>query len=66
MVEIGGKAPMMLSVMWTLQCIAFILVGLRLYARLNVVHTYGWDDHFFNGSVVRRESPVGSCLAQGS
>lgn len=53
MVAIGGSAPMMLGVMWTFQAIAFCLVALRVYARLNVVQTYGWDDHLFNGAVVR-------------
>lgn len=43
---------MMLGVMWMFQIIAFGLVSLRLYARLNVVQTYGWDDHFFNAAVV--------------
>lgn len=46
------KGPMLLEVVWTFQAIAFALVGLRLYARLRVVQTYGWDDHFFNASVV--------------
>lgn len=53
MVETDGRAPTMLGVLWTFQAIAFTLVGLRLYARLLVVQTYGWDDHFFNGAVVR-------------
>lgn len=43
---------MMLGIMWTFQVIAFILVGLRLYTRLVVVHNYGIDDHFFNFTVV--------------
>lgn len=43
---------MMLGVMWTFQVIACCLVVLRIYARLNVVQKYGWDDHFFNGAVV--------------
>lgn len=43
---------MMLGIMWMFQIIAFSLVSLRLYARLNVVQTYGWDDHFFNTAVV--------------
>ncbi|KAF3764184.1 hypothetical protein M406DRAFT_258120 [Cryphonectria parasitica EP155] len=50
--RIAGKAPMMLAVLWTFQAVAFALVGLRLYARLVVVQTYGWDDHCFNGAVI--------------
>lgn len=43
---------MMVGVLWMFQVIAFILVGLRLYTRLAVLHIYGIDDHFFNLSVV--------------
>lgn len=43
---------MMLGIIWMFQFIAFILVGLRLYTRLVVVHNYGIDDHFFNFAVV--------------
>jgi hypothetical protein len=46
------QAPMMLGVMWMFMIIALILVGLRLYTRLVVVHNYGIDDHFFNFAVV--------------
>lgn len=52
MVEIAKRGPMMVGVLWMFQCIAFALVALRLYARLVVVQTYGWDDHCFNVSVV--------------
>lgn len=52
MVPVGGSAPTMLGIMWMFQIIAFGLVSLRLYARLNVVQKYGWDDHFFNTAVV--------------
>lgn len=45
---------MMVGVLWMFQAIAFILVGLRLYTRLVVVHAYGIDDHFFNFSVVNK------------
>ncbi|KAG8159905.1 hypothetical protein KVR01_010542 [Diaporthe batatas] len=48
---VRGQAPLMLGVVWTFQLIAFILVGLRLYTRLVVIHNYGMDDHFFNLSV---------------
>lgn len=43
---------MMVGVLWMFQFIAFALIALRLYARLLVVQTYGWDDHCFNASVV--------------
>lgn len=45
---------MMLGVVWMFQLIAFIFLGLRLYTRLVVINNYGWDDHFFNLSVVRK------------
>lgn len=46
------EAPKMLGIMWMFQVIAFVLVGLRLYTRLVVMHNYGIDDHFFNLAVV--------------
>lgn len=57
--DTSDKGPMLLGVVWTFQVFAFALVGLRLYARLRVVQTYGWDDHFFNASVVCAGSPKG-------
>lgn len=50
---VSGEAPTMIGILWMLTFIAFVLVGLRLYTRLVVIHNYGWDDHFFNLSVVR-------------
>lgn len=49
---IAMEGPMLVGVLWMFQCIAFALVALRLYARLVVVQTYGWDDHLFNITVV--------------
>ncbi|POS73230.1 hypothetical protein DHEL01_v208375 [Diaporthe helianthi] len=46
------EAPMLVGVLWMFQVIAFILVALRLYTRLIVIHNYGMDDHFFNLAVV--------------
>lgn len=45
---------MMVGILWMFQVIAFILVGLRLYTRLVVLHVYGIDDHFFNFAVVSK------------
>ncbi|KAJ4397469.1 hypothetical protein N0V93_001698 [Gnomoniopsis smithogilvyi] len=50
--EITMRGPMMVGVLWMFQAIAFALVALRLYARLVVVQTYGWDDHCFNVAVL--------------
>lgn len=49
---------MMLGILWMFQVIAFILVGLRLYTRLVVMHNYGIDDHCFNFSVVSTFPPI--------
>ncbi|KAH8169992.1 hypothetical protein LIA77_10536 [Sarocladium implicatum] len=50
MLGLGGDSPMMLSVLWSLTLVATLFVGLRLYTRLHVLQSYGWDDHFFNAS----------------
>lgn len=52
MTGLGGDAPMMLSILWSLTFVAFVFVLLRLYTRVKVVEAYGWDDHFFNASFV--------------
>lgn len=52
MVGLGGEAPMMLGILWGLTGVTFIFVLMRLYTRVKVVQSYGWDDHFFNASFV--------------
>jgi len=52
---IGGLAPSMLGVLWSLTGITLIFVLLRLYTRVKIVQSYGMDDHFFNASFVRHE-----------
>lgn len=54
--EISGKAPLMLGVLWTFQLIAFALISFRLYARLVVVQMYGWDDYMFGLTVVKSQN----------
>lgn len=51
--QLAERGPSLVGVLWTFQFVAFGLVGLRLYARLKVIQTYGWDDYLFCVSVVR-------------
>lgn len=47
-----GNAPQTLAALWTLACIAFIFVCLRLYTRYRVVDAIGIDDHLLNTAFV--------------
>ncbi|KAL7942899.1 hypothetical protein V8C42DRAFT_141823 [Trichoderma barbatum] len=49
-VGIGGDAPKMLAVLWSLTALALVFVLLRLYTRLRVIRAYGLDDYFYNAS----------------
>lgn len=50
--QLAERGPALVGILWTFQFIAFGLVGLRLYARLKVIQTYGWDDIWFCATVV--------------
>lgn len=54
MSSIGGEAPMVLGVLWTLTAVTFVFVLLRVYTRLKVLDAYGIDDHFFNIAFVSK------------
>ncbi|KAK1240372.1 hypothetical protein MKX07_004400 [Trichoderma sp. CBMAI-0711] len=47
---LGGDAPKMLAVLWSLTALALVFVLLRLYTRLRVLRAYGLDDYFYNAA----------------
>lgn len=49
---LGGDAPKMLAVLWSLTALALVFVTLRLYTRVRVIRAYGLDDYFYNASFV--------------
>ncbi|KAL6799552.1 hypothetical protein GGI42DRAFT_327830 [Trichoderma sp. SZMC 28013] len=49
---LGGDAPKMLAVLWSLTALALVFVILRLYTRVRVIRAYGLDDYFYNASFV--------------
>lgn len=51
-VGLGGDAPKMLAVLWSLTALALVFFLLRLYTRLRVIRAYGLDDYFYNASFV--------------
>lgn len=57
MVGLGGDAPLMLGVLWSLSAITLVFVVLRFYTRIKIVQSYGMDDHFFNASFVSCARP---------
>lgn len=44
---------MVLGIIWGLFALTSIIVGLRLYTRIEVLHAYGLDDRLFNAAFVR-------------
>ncbi|KAL6880043.1 hypothetical protein HDV57DRAFT_104172 [Trichoderma longibrachiatum] len=47
---VGGDAPKMLAVLWSLTSLALVFVLLRLYTRLRILRAYGADDYFYNAA----------------
>lgn len=45
---IGGDGPWVVAAMWSLAAIGFVFVALRIYTRVNVVRSFGVDDHVYN------------------
>jgi hypothetical protein len=58
---LGGDAPKMLAVLWSLTALALVFVLLRLYTRLRVLRAYGLDDYFYNAAFVSRPMAVVLC-----
>lgn len=49
---IGGEGRWLLAISWSLTGVAALCFLLRLYTRLVVLKSYGWDDTVYNGSFV--------------
>ncbi|KLU83911.1 hypothetical protein MAPG_02960 [Magnaporthiopsis poae ATCC 64411] len=49
---VGGEGHWLLSLSWSVTGVAAVCFFLRLYTRLVVVKSYGWDDTIYNGSFV--------------
>ncbi|KAK8036373.1 hypothetical protein PG991_001510 [Apiospora marii] len=49
---IGGEGPWLLAISWATTGAAAFCFFLRLYTRLAVVKSYGWDDTIYNASFV--------------
>jgi hypothetical protein len=50
---IGGQAVAALAVMWSLFGLICLFVALRLYTRICIVRSPGWDDWVYCLSAVR-------------
>ena len=48
-----NKAPDLLAVLWTFTMLALIVVLLKIYTRLRIIHETGLDDFFIFLSMVR-------------
>jgi hypothetical protein len=54
-----GKGPTMVWAMWMLWVITVIFLGLRVYTRLVIVRSVGWDDYLLSiGSVGQTSIPL--------
>ncbi|EJT72977.1 hypothetical protein GGTG_09828 [Gaeumannomyces tritici R3-111a-1] len=49
---VGGEGHWLLALSWSVTGVAAVCFLLRLYTRLVVVKSYGWDDTIYNGSFV--------------
>lgn len=49
----GGQATVTLATMWAFVVIVFVFVGLRLYTRMHLIDSLGWDDHAYTAGSVR-------------
>lgn len=52
MSELGGYGPTIIGVMWVETAIALVFVCLRLWTRMKINHTVGWDDYLITFSWV--------------
>lgn len=53
---IGGEGPWLLTISWATTGAAAFCFFLRLYTRLAVNKSYGWDDTLYNASFVSRST----------
>jgi hypothetical protein len=52
MSDIGGYGPIIIATMWAETGITLLFVCLRLYTRIRINHTVGWDDYLISLSSV--------------
>ena len=45
MADIGGYGPIIIGTMWAETGITLLFVCLRIYTRVRINRTVGWDDH---------------------
>ena len=45
MADIGGYGPIIIGTMWVETGITLLFVCLRIYTRVKINRTVGWDDH---------------------
>ncbi|KAK8087525.1 hypothetical protein PG997_002486 [Apiospora hydei] len=55
---IGGEGHWLLAISWATTGAAALCFFLRLYTRLVVVKSYGWDDTIYNASFVSSRDPA--------
>jgi len=51
--ELGGYGPTIIGVMWVETAIALLFVCLRLWTRIRITQTAGWDDYLIIVSWVK-------------
>ena len=49
---LGGLGPTIVAIMWLETILGFLFIGLRLYCRVVLRSTGGWDDVFMVISLV--------------
>jgi hypothetical protein len=47
-VDIGGYGPIIIATMWAETGISLVFVALRLYTRIRINRTVGWDDYLIS------------------
>jgi hypothetical protein len=52
MTHIGGYGPIIIATMWAETGITLLFVALRLYTRIRINRTVGWDDYLISLSSV--------------
>ena len=48
MADIGGYGPIIVAIMWAETGITLLFVALRLYTRIRINRTVGWDDYLIS------------------
>jgi hypothetical protein len=46
--DIGGYGPIIIATMWAETGITLVFVALRLYTRIRINRTVGWDDYLIS------------------